>query len=321
MKSMQKKIKVLNLQALSYSGTTWLNLLLGSHPQVFALGPPQRMWDLRDKGFEGVCLIHGIHCDFWNGFNSHWDRQENFFTALSEYSGKTIFLMDNAPAEFIDATMQHPDIEILSGRYIRDARAITASFARKMVNAKVDYSESIQQSGWFYHSFHAIPSMAEMNKNRQLVVKYEEATSDQGSFLEKAGSFLDIEYTSESFKFWQWDHHITSGNQGPIAMIKLHQEITVGDFESRDVYVSQLEKLKENPSDAFSDERWKHQLDKVELAEFDRLYGAKNADLGYARSNQQFRPLNAVVQKLKSSVIIKSVKQALRSLLKKNSGL
>ena len=56
-----------------------------------------------------------------------WNREDNFFVALSQFSGKRIFLMDNAPADFITETMQDPEIQVLEGRYIRDARAITAA--------------------------------------------------------------------------------------------------------------------------------------------------------------------------------------------------
>lgn len=277
------KIKVLNLSALSYSGTTWLNLLLGSHQKVFALGPPHKVWGLKDKKFRGACLVHGEACEFWNCFGEIWDQEENFFVALSQYSGKSIFLMDNAPPEFISETMLHDDIEVLTGRYIRDARAITASYARKMEKNGVTYVDSIQPDGWFYPSFQAIPSMSEMQDSNQLIIHYEEAVSDQSEFLRKAGEYLGIEYSEKSFRFWEWDHHITSGNQGPIAMIKLHQGLNVGQFESKEVYQEQLNRLKENPTTAFSDERWKKQLSYSDRLEFDRLMGAKNADLGYSR--------------------------------------
>lgn len=278
------KIKVLNFDALSYSGTTWLNLLLGSHPDVFALGPPHRVWNLKDKKFEGACLVHGKNCEFWSGFGEIWNENENFFVALSRYSGKRIFLMDNAPPEFVEATMNHQDVEVLKGRYIRDARAITASYARKMADQGISYIDSIQPSGWFYPSFMAVSSLQQLREENQFIVHYEEAVNDQEAFLAKAGVFLNISYSSNVFKFWEHEHHVTSGNQGPIAMIKLHQGLNVGNFESRDVYESQLAKLKDNPSKAFSDERWKSQLSAAELKEFDLLMGKKNAELGYSRN-------------------------------------
>ena len=187
-----------------------------------------------------------------------------FFLALSEYSGKTIFLMDNAPPDFIKATMIHSDIEILTGCYLRDARAITASYARKMAhNNGVTYTESIQPTNWFYSSFMGLPDLCELENSGSLVVHYEDAVADQMAFLNKAGDFLNIEYSQESLKFWESEHHISVGNQGPIAMIKLHQLGHLDEFESKVLYENQLELLKQNPARAFNDERWKKQLTKL----------------------------------------------------------
>lgn len=315
-----KKIKVLNLSALSYSGTTWLNLLLGSHPEVFTLGPPHRVWALREEKLKGACLVHGESCKFWSGFGEFWNQTDNFFIALSEYSGKSIFLMDNASQDFIDATMRHPDIEVLSGRYVRDARAITASYARKMADKGVSYIESIQPKSWFYTSFMSIPSIENLKKSSQMVVHYEEAVDNQAAFLKKAGDFLRIEYEQDAFKFWEADHHITSGNQGPIAMIKLHQGLNVGNFESREIYEKQLERLKEYPTKAFSDERWRDQLSLDDLTEFDKLMGKKNAELGYQRDHSgdsksiMLNNQNSTYEP-KSSKVLRRIKNCFKKLL------
>ncbi|MFZ1679379.1 MAG: hypothetical protein WAT70_00040 [Rhizobiaceae bacterium] len=276
-------IKILNIETLSYSGTTWLNLLIGSHPDVFAFGPPHRAWALREKDFVGACLVHGPECRFWAEFGRSWDRNENFFVALARASGKRIFVMDNATQDFINATMSYPDIEIVRGRFVRDGRAATASYARKMKGKGVTYLASIMPDGWFYHSFQGIPLLSGLEKAGYLIVHYEDAVSDQAGFLRKAGEFLGIRYDNNAYRFWEHDHHITVGNQGPIAMVRLHQGLRIGNFESADVYRAQLDRLKADPTDAFRDERWKDQLAREELFWFDQLMGGKNEQLGYER--------------------------------------
>ena len=319
------KVTVLNLDALSYSGTTWLNLLLGSHPDVFALGPPHRVWSLKDEKFEGACLIHGKACEFWSGFGENWDKKENFFLALARHSGKKIFLIDNAHQEFIDVTMKHQDVEVLQGRYIRDARAITASYVRKMSDKGISYIDSIQPTGWFYASFMSIPSLNELQNAGQFVTHYEDAVKDQTKFLKTAGDYLGIDYDESAYRFWEADHHITSGNQGPIAMIKLYQGENVGDFESKSVYQEQLDRLIKNPTKAFSDERWKKQLTNDDLQEFDRLLGKKNSALGYQRSHSDLATRNHIYNIRKHSslnhilVALKNTRAAqnIKSILKK----
>jgi len=279
------KIKILNIQTLSYSGTTWLNLLLGSHPQAMAIGPPHRLWKSRESNFYDACLVHGKECKFWPKFFTEWDQNENFFVALSRFSGKTIFLMDNADQNFIDETMNHPDITHLKGRYVRDGRAITASYARKMKDSGVDYIQSIKPGNWFHASFQAIPPLEELYELGNLVIHYEDVVSNQEKFLSQVGSFLNVAYQSDALRFWEKDHHITCGNTGPIAMIRLEQELKVAQFESLDVYQEQLSRLRENPTVSFSDERWKVQLDREDLFWFDKIHGDKNEMLGYERDN------------------------------------
>lgn len=291
------KIKVLNIQTLSYSGTTWLNLLLGSHEDTFAFGPPHRAWALRDQKFKGACLIHGPECEFWTKFGETWDGEENFFVALSKASGKRIFLMDNAPQDFINATMSHPDVELMHGRYVRDGRAITASFARKMKAKGVSYLSSITPDAWFYHSFQGIPLLDTLRDLGHLVVHYEDAVGNQEKFLKTAGEFLGVEYTERSYRFWEWDHHITSGNYGPMAMVRLEQGLTMANFESAAVYREQLDRLKLEPAKAFSDERWREQLTREELFWFDQLMGGKNEQLGYERDVFTQEEIEEFVQK------------------------
>lgn len=277
------RIKVLNIQTLSYSGTTWLNLLLGSHPEAFAFGPPHRAWGLRDKKFEGACLVHGPGCEFWTRFGERWDGKENFFVALSRESGKRIFLMDNAQQDFINATMSHPDVELLHGRYVRDGRAITASFARKMRSKGMTYRNSIMPDGWFYPSFQGIPLLATLKSMGHLVVHYEDAVRNQAAFLKAAGDFLGVQYDDSAYRFWEADHHLTVGNLGPITMVRLAHGLSTANFESADVYREQLERLKDDPTATFSDERWKTQLSREELFWFDQILGGKNEQLGYER--------------------------------------
>lgn len=291
------KVVILNIQTLSYSGTTWLNLLLGSHSDTFAFGPPHRAWALREKKFEGACLIHGKNCDFWSRFGETWNEDDNFFLALAKASGKRVFLMDNASQDFINATMSHPDVQLLHGRYVRDGRAITASYARKMKAKGVSYISSIMPDGWFYPSFQGIPILETLRSQGHLVARYEDAVTDQAAFLKAAGDFIGINYTPDSYRFWEWDHHITSGNYGPMAMVKLHQGLATANFESADIYRGQLERLKQNPTEAFNDERWKSQLTREDLFWFDQLMGGKNELLGYERDTFSQEEIESFVVK------------------------
>jgi hypothetical protein len=276
-------IKILNVSAISYSGTTWLNLLLGSHPEVLTIGPPHRVAGMIDSDFSKACLVHGANCGFWPAFARQWDRSENLFVALRKFSGRSVFVFDNASPDFLARHARHDDVTVLPGRYIRDGRAISASYARKM--RETSYVESIAVGGWLYGSFQASPDLSQLAKSGIFHARYEDVTADPASFLNRAGDYLGLRYPEDAHRFWEWDHHITAGNQGPIAMVRMHQAMHVNKFESHAVYAEQLERLKRDPLAPFADERWKTQLTREELYWFDRMMGEKNASLGYERDS------------------------------------
>jgi len=276
--SNQTKPVVVHCDALSYSGTTWLNLCLGTHENGFAIGPPHRLQAKIDEGsFKGLCLVHGEDCDFWEGFGAQWDMSVNLFVALKAFSGKTHFFFDNPPPDFVETHMREDAVEVKRVRYVRDARAITASFVRKM--ADVNFYDSIQPNGWFYHSFMAIP----VETPDTLYIRYEDAARDIKGTLAKVGAHIGLNYSGQSTRFWAADHHITSGNAGPINMVRLDQGLNMPNFESKDVYEAQYAKLVANPDDTYFDERWKRHLSREDLFHFDLLMGEKNAKLGYER--------------------------------------
>ena len=270
---------VVQCDAMSYSGTTWLNLCLGTHEKALTLGPPHRLWDGKDSTFLDSCLVHNEECSFWPSFGATWNRSENFFKALMDFSGKTHFIFDNPPSEFIAAQMQPADIDLKRLRYLRDGRAIAASFARKVPD--ISFYDSILPDGWLYLSYMAIP--AEHDVENITYVKYENCAQDLPSFLSKVSSQIGLDYTNQNTRFWEADHHITSGNTGPINMVRLHQGLTMPNFESKAVYENQYHKLVSNPDDTFFDQRWKKQLSREDLFYFDLLLGEQNEKLGYER--------------------------------------
>jgi hypothetical protein len=293
-----RAITVVAVEALSYSGTTWLNLVLGSHAKAFTLGPPDRVWRLRNDGFRGANLVWKDQDTFWKGFNDYWDRKENFLIALADYGQVTHIIMDGPSEGFSSEVMNDPQLEIKRPLYLRDARAITASFARK--NPTLSYLESILPSGWFYHSYQAL-RLTDGNEPRQ-VYYYEDCVAEPVKFLERIGPYIGLKYTSDALRFWEYDHHITSGNQGTLALLRLAKGLPVNDFEGHDFYRKQLERLQENYLHGFIDERWKTELSRLDRFYFDVVLGAKHEELGYDRDRFEFDEIRALLEEHKARV-------------------
>ena len=64
-----KPVTVAVIRSLSFTGTTWLNTVLGGHENALVLGPADRLWRFVNGEETGdLCRVHGGSCDFWPGF-------------------------------------------------------------------------------------------------------------------------------------------------------------------------------------------------------------------------------------------------------------
>jgi hypothetical protein len=266
-------VTIVDITSPSYTGTTWLCLLLGSHERAFTLGPPDRVWGLRESGFEDACRVHGKDCAFWRGFAEGYDPSENFYLQLADYAGRDFIVINNPTPVHEKAEMHHPDIVVKPIRVVRDGRALACSFSRHL---KVDMYDAIRQ--------HIQPLFAqfplETDRDDLLAVRYEDALARQHEHVEKFGRFLGLKYPDNALEFWTFDHHMTSGNAGTMALLKFFQGLEVRNFKDRAFYESQFERMR-NGEKTFDDQRWREELGRRELYLFDRFCGRGNASWGY----------------------------------------
>lgn len=268
-----RPVTVVQISSPSYTGTTWLCLLLGSHQRAFTLGPPDRSWNLRDQGFEDACRVHGRECPFWNAFAQRYDPNANFYLQLADHAQRDVIVINNPTPAHEQAELRHPDLRIRPIRVVRDGRALACSFARHL---KIDLHDAITQH--VQHLFARF--LREDDRDDLLFFRYEDFLAAQRESLDRVGRFLGIEYPCDALEYWKYDHHITSGNAGTIALLKFFQDLPVPNFKDRAFYESQFEQMREGKS-AFDDHRWRDELGRRELYFFDRFCGRGNAAWGY----------------------------------------
>jgi hypothetical protein len=272
---LKNRVKVVVVMSISFTGTTWLNAIIGSHEQCFLLGPAERVWQARKTGLADACLIHDKDCPFWPGFFKHYDTNKNFFIQLAEQSGKPIIVTNNPVKKGAGTELKHPDIEVQYIQLIRDPRAIWASYMRK--NPEADPLDSLVN--WLY------PAVRKFKFNEDnpdhLSLRYEDVLDDQLKVLQRVGKFIGLDYDERSLRFWEWNHHITSGNMGTISLLKLGQGLPVQNFEERSFYETQFENMKTNGQPRFIDERWKTELTSRNLFLYELLCGEHHERFGY----------------------------------------
>ncbi len=265
-------IKVVNIVAVSYSGSTWQNLVLGSHSRAFSVG---EMDQLR-KWQRTWCTVHGDRCPVWSRFEL--DGPVNPFVQLHELTGKNVFVVNNVRRYLPD--QQHPRIRSYFIWVIRDGRAVMASALRKYPHlshwrAARDWARSLRKKRKLIRRRPA---------ERTLTVHYERLQQDQPAWIQRMCELVGLEYEPSMLEFWNHKHCFIAGNWGPLFQLAQAQGITlprkddsmikVRPKDDRSIYQTQ------EPG-AFRDERWKTELSDRQLRIFALAAGRLNRALGY----------------------------------------
>ncbi len=275
---MSQPVTVVVIYSLSYTGTTWLNFVLGSHPDAFALGPCDRPLGLARDNAPQACRVHGASCPFWPRFYESWAEEENFFLHLARLSGKRVIVTNNPLPQGGGKALEHPDVVVKPIYLVRDGRAVADSYASKFPN--LSFLEVCRD--WLAPSFHQF--QWDLDDPDRLCLRYEDVLADQRGMLQRVGRFVGLDYHPRALRFWEHDHHPAAGNQGPIFMIKQFQGIPVsGHSRDRAFYEEQYRKLLENPDHQFEADRWHERRSTRELFLFDMICGKRNGELGYGR--------------------------------------
>ena len=297
-----KRKKIINLNCLSYSGATWINLVLGSHDKSLYVGPPQKLFNRNNSK---LCLICK-KCDLWTQITA---KKKNIISNIFKIADITHLFTNNANEIFYKKC---PDFyfkkyEIL---LLRDGRAITLSFFKKN-KKKINYFNSIHPDGWFYHSFQNLP---DLNKFKGLVVRYENICLQPVKFFKIISDYVDIDFNESQLRFWENDHHLITGNKGPIEIIKIFKKTKKFPYK-----LSNIKKKKMNLYDIsknFSN-IWSKEISCEQRFFFDLILGEKNLELGYKRDYFTKKQINKYFNLYKKKVIRGDFKKLPNEILEK----
>ncbi len=277
----QQTVRVINITSLSFTGTSWLNTLLGCHFDGFAMGPPDRFDSLFASDPSKLCLVHGAQCSFWPQFCREYDLAQNFFVQFMNKTGKRIVAINNpipAPKGF-GRHLEHPQVETKRVFMVRDGRAVAASYARHL---KVPFEKAVKE--WFRPAIEGM--IALQRSDGGPVIRHEDAMADPGKALATVGTLMGITYPPNAPRYWEFDHHLVAANSGMVALIRLHHGLPLPNFADRDFYEQQYKEAVAGGSDSeakFNDERWKTELTAADRAMFDEQCGRFNQHFGYER--------------------------------------
>ncbi|MFT4561413.1 MAG: hypothetical protein ACI9BW_001154 [Gammaproteobacteria bacterium] len=300
---MNKPVTVVVIRSLSYTGTTWFNAVLGSHQRAFAHGPPDRTFKMRREPTGESCRIHGLDCPFWSSFWATFDADKNYYLQLAAHADRDVIVINNPIPTEAGAELRHRDIIVKSIYLIRDGRALAASYRRHTKDAS--YLDAVTQFLWpSFGQFYFDPDNTE-----KLSLRYEDVLSDPATALGQVSEFLGFEYPSKALRFWEYEHHLSAGNAGTIALAKIGAGIELSDFRRREFYEQQFQEMQVKGPSAFADDAWSVELTNRERFIFDLLWGATNEAFGYERDRFNLREVAGFSDELRHSLAHESVNE------------
>lgn len=254
-RAVMSAVSVIDLRSLSYTGTTWINLLVGCHPSVFTLGPPQRAYAALDGDLDAakVCRAHGKACSFWPSLIESWhcdsESQVNgLYSHIARQSSSTHVVTNNP---FVDprglADLQAEAVEIFQFSVVRDVRALVCSH-------KARHETSVTESAqWVARHASLVP------EDVRLRLTYEDVRGQPSRALSAIGAHIGLDYSPDAHRFWEFEHHPVGGNSGPVGQLRSGQ-----------------------PQRVSSPSNWSEQLSTDDLKTIQRIAGHVHEAWGYS---------------------------------------
>lgn len=272
-------ITVVKVNALSYSGATWLELVLGSCDGAFAIGSPDRVVNcLNIKNFGAdACMVHGAICSFWPMFGAVVDPAQNFYLQLAAVSESEVVIIDNpSRGGKAERDLDHPKIVVKEINLVRDGRAIVAQHC--VQHPELQFKDVV--AGWFVGAAQNFAFGSD--DTNVLNIKYEDMCEDPEQFFQKMANFIGIGFSKTALRYWMSEHHVVAGDPEPVTFIQRHtgQVMTGPDCEILEccyqAAVTAEGCVDSNPNESLP-------LSDEDRIAFDYFAGEINAAWGYER--------------------------------------
>jgi hypothetical protein len=274
-------VVVVNVCCTAYSGGTWFNLMLGSHPDGFSIG--EMKWLRRMN--EPTCTLHGRECPIWSRFDLNGD--ENPFLQLHRITGKR-FLAVNQSRKFL-VHQRDPRIKSKFVHFVRDGRAVMASILRKYSNRPAWKVARL----WAHNIRRNARLIARQPQADTCMLNYEALKADPARQLQKVCDAIGMPFVSGMTEYWNHEHHYIGGNRGTLLSLvqKRNDRVAVDQLQNAEPLAGSRKGPQwdmnyyagADPT-KFVDERWKKELTDAQLRIFALIAGRLNRKYGYPPS-------------------------------------
>lgn len=242
---MNAPIKVIYILGLGHSGSTLLDLILGSHSQIESVGEIKQFgkyWQTfsdnsvkLEKKDRCTCGVHVHECEYWNKvkhemeanckeFNTlpDFDNKEQYnlnnyclLKAILKVTGKKIICDSSKNPLRLESFLKSDLFEVFIIHLVRDSRAVAYSWARKGVRAGKAKEPQ-------YNYYKVLKTWRRFNKNSYLqfsslsnyfFLKYENLANNPQKIVSEILERNNLEFESDQLQFWKFKHHNIYGNR------------------------------------------------------------------------------------------------------------
>ena len=212
----------------AHSGSTLLDLLLGSHSHCTSLGEFKHIGEKLDSG-GSICEICDRSCPQWERFEAEV-RPPSYHDCAFKVLKTSLLIDSSKDLHWIKESIRHTSADTKIVRILREAQG-------SLVKRKRKAGEITEQAvlEWVRYNRKIDLYMNTFNDENKITVKYEDLCSNIDSTLLEICRFLEIEYHGKMKSFWEKRHHCVAGNSKPIALVKLYHGTTTVDRLHPDV--------------------------------------------------------------------------------------
>jgi hypothetical protein len=292
---MAKNIKVIFILSQGHSGSTFLGLILGSHPEIFGLGELARL----EHHLPKVCGICDSSCEYWTKraslpvlrryLSQGWNIQaisreihryhRSIYSYLAEWFDYSIFVDSSKYPDWIRRQLRYRrnwrSMTPILIHLTRDGRAVINSHLRKSPERGIEAATS----RWL-RSTGKILRLYDEFQGPKYRLAYENLASRPEEMISSLCQFLQINYFPGMLNYWEHEHHQIGGNTGARSLIsqrdaESHGSRAVKSGEWHDGYYKNMGRTIK------LDLRWKTELPPKYLEYFERHAGELNRPFSF----------------------------------------
>ena len=295
--------KVVFILGIGRSGSTMLDLMLGSHSEGFSLGEISKLSEIygRNPSPKSFCPTGTFWEDHFSqkdakslslGLSGH--RLHRFIplkverllretTRTDAVLNPYLLLHERIPQKLLIDSSKYPDwvAQRLQARefrqgmldyyvihVVRDGRAVLNSYLRAYPDQT---AESISQR-WLSNFMQCERVYESLPANKRLRVRYEALATEPTAVMSNVCNFLNIPFEPDMLEYWKHEHYYIAGSRSARALIARYQNkpVPAGATQVHGNYYAEMDltiKL---------DQRWRDELSEEKLKTFYDIVGVRN---------------------------------------------